>query len=137
MKKILIVFAVVLALGLAIYPVAGQTQMMRGYGPQGGGWYCPNCGSQMCQGWGPGMGRGMGHGYGPQSQYQPPQKPIDEKEAKSIVEGYLQSTRNPNLKMGAVKDVDNAFEVEIVTKNNALVDKIIVDKYSGWFRSAY
>jgi hypothetical protein len=137
MKKISIIFVVALALGLAIYPVVGQSQMMRGYGPQGGGWYCPNCGSQMCQGWGPGMGRGMGHGYGPQSRYQQPQKPIDEKEARSIVEDYLQSTRNPNLKMGAVKDVDNAFEVEIMTKNNALVDKILVDKSSGWLRSAY
>jgi len=126
MKKILIVFAV-LALGLAFYPVSGQSQMMGGYGPGprggGGGWYCPHCGSQMWDGYGP--------------RYQQTQKPIDEKEAVSIVARYLESTRNPNLKTGAVKIVGNAFEVEIRTKDNALVDKILVDKNTGWIRSAY
>jgi hypothetical protein len=130
MKKILIVFALALALGLAFYPVAGESQMMRGYGPHGGGWYCPNCGSQMC-------GGGWGRGYGPPSQYQQPQKPVDEKEAVSIVQGYLQSSRNPNLKTGSVKDAGNVYEVDVTTKDNALVDKILVDKYSGAMRSAY
>jgi len=142
MKKILIVFAFVLCFGMAFYPVSGQSQdgsrygggpgygqgmgpgMMGGYGPGGGGggWSCPYCGSHM-------------GGYGPQSQYQQPQKPIDEKEAASLAARYIQ--RNPNLKIGAVKNVGNAFEVEIKAKDNTLVDKILVDKNTGWVRSAY
>jgi hypothetical protein len=131
-----------------------------------GGWYCPYCGQRMGQGGGYGMGPGMmgggmmGHGmgpgmmgpgmmgpgyrgYGPQHapppgpQYQQPQKPMEEKDAKAIVENYLASMRNPNLKLGKIKDVGNVFEAEIVTKDNSLVDKILVDKYTGWMRSAY
>ncbi|ABC76376.1 hypothetical protein [Syntrophus aciditrophicus] len=135
MKKIFVVFAFVLALGVAFYPDAGQSQggygyggrpgygygmgpgMMGGYGP-GGGWYCPHCGSYM-------------------GEYRQPQKPIDEKEAVSIVARYLEAMQNPNLKTGAVKNVGTAFEVEIRTKDNSLVDKILVDKNTGWIRSAY
>jgi len=121
MKKILIVVAL-LVTGLSFYPVLGQSQM--GYGHHGGGdgWYCPYCGSHMGGGY---------HG----SQYQKPQKPIDEKEAASIAGRYVQ--RNPNLKVGAVKDTGSAFEVEIRTKDNSLVDKVLVDKNSGWIKSAY
>ena len=44
---------------------------------------------------------------------------------------------NPNLKLGKIEEKDNGFEVDIVTKNNSLVDKILVDKNTGWMRSAY
>lgn len=40
----------------------------------------------------------------------------------------LKCMRNPNLKLGKVKDTGNAFEAEILTKNNSLVDKVLVDK---------
>jgi hypothetical protein len=92
---------------------------------------------------GPGMmgGQGMmGPGYGQQYQQyqqQQPQKPIEEKDAKTIVENYLNNMRNPNLKLGKIKDVGNAFEATIVTKNNSLVDTVLVDKMTGWMRSAY
>ena len=85
-------------------------------------------------GTGPGM-MGPGYGYGP--QYQPPQKPLEEKDAKEIVENYVRSTRNPNLKAGTITDKDTYFEAEILTKNDTLVDKIMVDKYAGWMRSIY
>ena len=88
---------------------------------------------------GPGMGPGMmgpGYpGYGP--QYQQPQRPLEEKDAKGILENYLRSRRNPNLKLGKITERDNYFEAEILTKDNSLADKIIVDKYSGWMRSIY
>jgi hypothetical protein len=86
------------------------------------------------------MGGGMmGPGYAPQDgpQYQQPQKPLEEKDVKVILENYLRSTRNPNLKPGKVTEKDNYFELEILSKDNSLVDKIIVDKYTGWMRSAY
>jgi hypothetical protein len=87
-------------------------------------------------GMGPGMmGPGYGYQYGP--QYQQPQKSLDEKDAKTIMENYLKSTRNPNLKLGKIEDKGRYFEAEILTLKDSLVDKILVDKNTGWMRSAY
>jgi cytochrome c len=86
---------------------------------------------------GPGM---MGPGYGPQygPRYQQPQKSLGEKDARAILENYLQSARNPNLKLGKIEDKGNVFEAEIVTKKEgALVDRIAIDKNTGWLRSVY
>ena len=102
-------------------------------------------GGQGGYGMGPGMmggygGYGTGPGYGQQyqqPQYQQPQKPLEEKDAKEILENYIKNMRNPNLKLGKIKDAGTAFEAEIVTKDNSLVDKIMVDKATGWMRSAY
>jgi hypothetical protein len=101
-----------------------------GYGPGRGGY-----GGGM----GPGMMWGYRGGYGPQypPQYRSGGKPIDIKEAKSMMKDYLKSSRNPNLKLGKIRDIGNAFEAEILTKKNSLVDKIIIDKQTGWIRSAY
>jgi hypothetical protein len=62
---------------------------------------------------------------------------MEEKDAKALVENYLQSTRNPNLKLGKIEDKGYAFEAEIETKDSSLVDKILVDKRTGWMRSIY
>jgi len=87
-------------------------------------------------GWGM-MGGGFYQGSGPGRQYQPTGKTITMKEAQSLLNDYLKSSRNPNLKLGPIKDAGNAYEAEIMTKHNDLVDKVIVDKYTGWIRSAY
>ena len=90
-------------------------------------------------GWGPGMMRG----YGPGSGYYGPSRvpgpgPVDMKEAKSIMQDYVSSMRNPNLKLGKIKDAGTAFEAEILTKKgNALVDRVLIDKQTGLLRSAY
>jgi hypothetical protein len=94
----------------------------RGPGMMGRGYY----------GMGPGM---MGPGYGP--QYQQESKPLAEKDVRAMLENYVQSTRNPNLKLGKIAEKDHYFEAEILTKDNALVDKILVDKQTGWMRSIY
>jgi hypothetical protein len=73
---------------------------------------------------------GPGYGYGP--QYQQPQQPLEEKDAKQMVENYVRSTRNPNLKVGNITDKDSYFEVEILTKDGSLADKLAVDKRTGW-----
>jgi len=106
-----------------------------GPGMMGGryGGYCPYCGRWRGPGMmggygmGPGMMRGWGPGYGPQypqQQYQQPQKPLDEKAAREIAENYLRNMRNPNLKFGNMKDAGSAFEADIVTKDNSLLDKV-------------
>jgi len=90
---------------------------------------------------GPGYGgygmspRAMWGGYGP--KYGTPAKPLEKKDAKAAAEDYLKASGNPNLKVGSIKDAGNAFEVEIVTKNNSLVDKVLVDKNTGWIRPGY
>ena len=84
---------------------------------------------------GPGMMGGYGYGYGP--QYQTGGKPIDLKEAKAMMNDYVKSSRNPNLKLGEIKDIGKAFEAEIRTRNNALVDRVLIDKETGYIRSAY
>jgi len=85
---------------------------------------------------GPGMmGPGYGYPYGP--SYHRPQLVLDEKNIKEILENYLKSTRNPNLKLGKIEDKGKVFEAEILTQKDSLVDKILVDKYTGWIRSAY
>jgi hypothetical protein len=95
----------------------------RGFGMMGGnGGY----------GKGPGM---MGGGYGPQSQ--PTDKSINAKEAEVMMKDYLKSSRNPNLKLGKIKDIGYAFEAEIRTRNNALVDRVLIDKTTGDVKSAY
>ena len=93
-------------------------------------------------GMGPGMmGPGYGYGYGPQygygQQYRQPSTPLSEDQAKQEVGNYLSSTRNPNLKMGKIEDKGNDYEVNIETKDGSLVNKILVNKDTGWMRSAY
>lgn len=120
-----------------------------GPGMMGGGYGYGMGPGMMGRGMGPGMmghGYGMGpgimgpgYGYGPQYQqpHQQPQKLLEEKEAKAILENYLRSTRNPNLKLGKINEQGNYFETEITTKEGSLVDKILVDRYTGWIRSIY
>jgi mono/diheme cytochrome c family protein len=117
-----------------------------GWGPGMGG-YGMGPGAMGGYGMGPGMmrGHGMVPGYGPQypqqyqqyPQYQQSQKPLDEKDAREMAENYLRSTRNPNLKIGKIEDTGSAFEAEVVTKENSLVDRILIDKATGWMHSAY
>jgi len=86
-----------------------------------------------------GRGYGMmgGYGYGYGKPYKPRTKPVDMAEAQTMMEDYLKSLRNPNLKPGKIKDVGRDFEAEILTTGNALVDRILIDKNTGYFRSAY
>jgi hypothetical protein len=109
-----------------------------GLGMMGSGMMDPGMmGPQMM---GPGRGRhmmpgGSARNYPP--QYQQRKGPLEEKDAREVVKNYLKSTRNPNLEIGNITDAGEVFEAEIVTKDNSLVDKVLVDKSSGWIRSAY
>ena len=126
MNKIITVVAIVILVGAIAIPVVA-------HGP---GW--GRGGHMMGRGMGPGMmqrDRGMEPQYEP--QYQEKQKPVEEKDARAILENYLRSTRNPNLKLGKVTEKDNYFEAEILTKDGSLVDTLAVDKRTGWMRSIY
>jgi hypothetical protein len=108
---------------------------MMGPGMMGPGMMGPEMGLGMM---GPGY-RGYEPQYAPSygPQYQQSPKPLGDKDAKAMLENYIQSTRNPNLKLGKITEKDNYFEAEILTKENSLVDKILVDKFTGWMRSTY
>ncbi|PKN96803.1 MAG: hypothetical protein CVU43_18790, partial [Chloroflexi bacterium HGW-Chloroflexi-5] len=92
------------------------------------------------RGMGPGMmggyyGSETGRGYG--RHYQSTGKAINAKEAETMMKDYLKSSRNPNLKLGKIKDTGNAFEAEILTKKNDIADKVHIDKATGYIKSAY
>ena len=107
----------------------------------GGG---PSSGAGPGYGMGPGMmnrGYGTGMGFGGwQSFRRGPQHgeaPVSLDQAKQEVQDYLQSTRNPNIKLGNVEDKESYFEAEVVTNNGSLVDKIAVDKDTGRMHPAH
>jgi len=161
MKKLMLIGTmVVLAVMLGVVGLHAQAGAPSGTGPGGGGqpgygpqgqqgWSCPGWGAWQGGGWGMGpgmmrggwgmgpgmMGPGYGYGYGP--QYQQRETPLTKKDAETLAQNYLNATRNPNLKVGTIKEEGSAFEAEIVTKNGSLVDKIFIDKNTGWMRSAY
>ena len=141
MRKVIFISVLsLLVLTFTFYGGEVRAQMgpgMMGPGMMGGGMMGRGMGPGMM---GPGMmGPGYGGQYGPQygPQYQQPRKPMEEKDAKAMLENYIQPTRNPNLKLGKIKEKDNHFEAEILIKDNSLVDKILVDKFTGWMRSIY
>lgn len=118
---------------LAVTLTAG-TILAQPMGPGQGG-YCPWMGS------GRGMQRGQGGWYCPWMGKQTgrpvtkPVLPLTADRAKAMVEQHISG--NPNLQAGNVTEKDGAYEVDIVTKDGSLVDKIQVNKRTGWFRSGY
>jgi hypothetical protein len=136
MKKSFMGLVMALFLSLALVNLHAQSQ------DRGGQSQDHHMGSGMM-----GRGHGMMHQgpgndseYGPQygPRYKRPPNPLEEKDARAIFENYLNSTRNPNLRLGKIEDKGNTFEAEIVTKKEgALVDRVAIDKNTGWMRSVY
>jgi len=59
-------------------------------------------------------------------------KPLDKKGAIERVQEYVESLNNPRLKLGDVREDDDAFVVDIVTnKENAVVERVRVEKDTG------
>ena len=117
--------------------------MMGGYGP---GWgmmygndgYGPGCGpgcgygpGGMMRGYGPGPGmmRGWGPGYYAQG---------DLKLSADDVKKYLDNMiRNPNLKVGEVKEKDaDTITADVVTKDkDVLVQRFDFNRHTGFYRT--
>jgi len=120
---------------------------------QGQEWFCPWAGQgymgpgMMGPGYGGGMmGYGHGYGYGPGGMmgygrgaqyYNRSGKPVTMDQAKVLVEKYMDRMGNPNLKSGRIVDKDKYFETDITTKDGSLVNKLYVDKQTGWMRFEY
>lgn len=135
----------------------GGPGMMQGYGPGWGG------GPGMMQGWGPGQGQGPGgYGMGPgmmqgygggwgmhpgmMQGYGPGwgggmmggtiDRNLSVADVKANLERWLAWRGNPRLKLGDVKEADkDTITASIVTKQeNAVVDKLQVDRHTGWMQ---
>ena len=102
----------------------GYGMMGGGYGGWGGG-YGPGW---MMHGWGGGYGPGMMYGYGAANQG-------NLNLTADQVKQYLgQMIRNPNLKVGDVKEKDaDTIVAEIVTKEKeALVQRLDFNRHNGF-----
>jgi hypothetical protein len=103
----------------------------QGYGPGmmgwGGGGYGPGW---MMRGYGGGYGPGMMYGYGPGQANQ-----TDLNLTVDQVKQYLsQMIRNPNLKVGEVKEKDaDTIVAEVITKDkDALVQRLQFNRHNGF-----
>lgn len=67
--------------------------------------------------------------------YNPPGQPVSKQQARQMLDNYVSSRNNPNLRVGEITDKGDLFEATIVTKEGSLVERIHVDKNTGWFRN--
>jgi len=58
-------------------------------------------------------------------------------DVEHIVEDYLAHTGNPNLKMGKITETEQEFEIEIITQENSLVERLIIDRGTGRLNITY
>ena len=93
------------------------------------------------RGWGGGFGPGMmqGYGYGPgyhRSGAQGDQNlNLTTDDVKTRMGRWLAARANPRLKLGEVKEKDaDTITAEIVTKDNSVVERFIVDRHTGFTR---
>ena len=145
-----------------MYRGQGMRQGRQGRGMPPGmmqGWQGQGMGPGMMQRWhGQGMrhgGRGMGRGmmgdqwdrrqYGPSGQYgqygpsygQQQREPLNlnKSEAQELAEDYVAG--NPNLTIGEITEKDEIYEAMVETKDGSLVEKLLIDKQTGWMKRAY
>jgi hypothetical protein len=57
-------------------------------------------------------------------------------EAKKVIEVYFAGL-GEDVSTGKVDEGHLFFEVEVIAKDGAIIDKVIVDKRTGRFRSIY
>ncbi len=147
-----IVFTMALIL-LCAWPVFAQSQQQQQpQRPQtqrpesGQGWFCPWCGGpsgysdgqEMMHGRGGMRGQGMHHGWSrgqcPMGQTEAMQ-PMSKEDARQLMQQYVAA--NPNLKIGEITEKEEVYTGEIVTKDDSLVEKVVLDKKTGWMKRTY
>lgn len=102
-----------------------------GQGQMGPGMMGPG---MMGQGMGPGM---MGQGQMGPGMMQPLRQDLSAADVQHIMEHRLSGQGNPNVKLGKVEEKDDdTIVAEIVTKDGSLVQKVEVDRHTGWMRPA-
>ena len=145
MKKILaLTLTVALIGGLFTSAVAHQ-----GRGGRGGGYGEGRCwqndgdrswgsyGERDRRGHGRGSCDGPGNCYGRQEIEGAGGEIESAEEASKAVAERLARRGNPNLKVGTVAEAGRDFEVEIVTQDGSLANKVYVEKRTGRIFPAY
>ena len=128
-----LIFAAIIASSIAIAPAFAEMKGgMMGGGMMSGQW-----------GQGPRGFAGLGAGYaGDHPCWQATSatatgQPLTKEQATALVQNRLTRIGNPNLKVGNVTEKDGIFDVEIVTKDNSLVEKAQINKQTGWTQRAF
>jgi hypothetical protein len=80
------------------------------------------------------MHHGWSRGQGPREKSKQ-MSPINKEEVKTLMNNYVAA--NPNLKIGEVTEKDDVYVGKIVTKDGSLVEKLVVDKSTGWMKRQY
>lgn len=129
----------------------GPGMMGQGYGMrpgmmgQGYGMGPGMMGQGMGQGYGmrPGMmGQGMGQGYGMRpgmgwgpGQAAPADLELSADAVRQRLQQHLNWHANPRLKLGEITEADDdTIVAEIVTRDGSLVQKLAIDRHSGFMR---
>lgn len=131
---------IAIMIALVFIVASGFSYAQQGGGSSQGGWGCPWMGQGRVSGPGgwycPWMG-GYGnphYGSGGQLPYNQKGEPLTKDQVHQLLKDYIQN--NPNLKVGELIDKGDFYESSIVTKKEgALVEKMQVDKKTGWFRN--
>ena len=92
----------------------------------------------MGQGYMTGQGHMMGPGFNGQGNVgpgmmQPLREDLDIGDVRHMMEHRLRWMNNPNLKLGNVEEKDaDTISADIVTKDGSLVQRLKVDRHTGW-----
>ena len=129
---------------LIVILAASLFVLMCGYGVfvapySAGGWWGrmgPNMmgGPGPWGGYGPGMMRGYGSGGGPGSTTGWRDLNLSTDNVRNYVERWITWQGNPRLKVGGVTEKDaDTIVADIVTKDNSLVQRLVVNRHNGFF----
>lgn len=141
MKKIL-AFTLTVALIGGLFTYASAYQGRGGFG-QGRCWQDDGDRDRGASGEWRGRGYGRGNCDGPGNCYgkgdvEGVEGDVDSAEgASAVVAKRLERRGNPNLKVGKVSETGRDFEVEIVTQDGSLANKVFVEKRTGRIFPAY
>jgi hypothetical protein len=126
--------AAALAAGVAAYSVTASAQPYGGWGMMGGYGHVGGWGHMGGWGGGPGGGQWNCPGF---AQGAPGTQALNltTDDVKNRMERWLAWRGNPRLKVGEVKEKDaDTITADIVTKDNSLVERFIVDRHTGFYR---
>lgn len=88
-------------------------------------------------GYGPGVVRGYGPGTGPEWNAGWRDLNLSADNVRTNMERWLAWQGNPRLKVGDVKEKDaDTIVADIVTKDDSLVQRFVVNRHNGYFRSS-
>jgi hypothetical protein len=126
-------------------------QPRRPESPDQQGWFCPWCG--QAQGPDEYEGQGGRGAYGPENRYYRGwmlrymypwyhgarfwNRGLSLEDARLLLEKELGIDDNRHLKIGKATEHKTYYEFELLTRDDALIDRVQVHRYTGWFRSAY